>query len=89
MNSKVSNLILALKELTEQKFKRVVRGGKTVRKLQCRPGFKASKGRCVRITPQEQRKRKIGQRSGARKRKATRARSIQKRARSMRRRTWK
>jgi len=85
----VSDLTIELKDLSEQKFKRVVRGGKTVRKLQCRPGYKASKGRCVRITPQEQRKRKIGQRMGARKRKATRAKSVMKRARSMRRRTWK
>lgn len=86
---KITNLIILLEKLTEQKFRRVVRKGKAVRKLTCRPGYKASKGRCVRITPQEQRKRKLGQRMGARKRKATRARSIQKRARSMRRRTWK
>jgi len=85
----VIDLAAQLENLTEQKFKRVVRGGKTVRKLTCKPGYKASQGRCVRITPQEQRKRRLGQRMGARKRKATRAQSVMKRARSMRRRTWK
>jgi len=40
------------------KFKKVVRGGKIVKKLVCPPGFKRVDKRCVKMNPMELRKRK-------------------------------
>lgn len=70
----------------ERRIERVVRGGKVKRKLKCKPGYKAQGGKCVRMSPQEQRKRKRSSKVGARKRKATKSQSTRKRALSMRKR---
>ncbi len=40
------------------KFKKVVRGGKILKKLICPPGYKTTNGRCVRMTFVEVKKRK-------------------------------
>lgn len=40
------------------KFKKVVRGGKVMKKLSCPPGYKSVNGRCVRMNSMEIRKRK-------------------------------
>ena len=49
----VNNLILEL-----GKIKKVVRGGKIIKKLTCPPGYKSDNGRCVRMNGVEVRKRK-------------------------------
>ena len=69
------------------KRKRVVRGGKKQRKLQCPKGYKAQGGRCVRQTAKEKRTRQKAQKKGARKRRTKQAQATRKRQRSMRRRT--
>lgn len=40
------------------RFKKVVRGGKILKKLMCPPGYKSANGRCVRMSSMEIRKRK-------------------------------
>lgn len=57
----MSNLIFEdINNLIEEalKFKKVVRGGKILKKLTCPPGYKNIGGRCVRMTSSEVRKRK-------------------------------
>jgi len=44
--------------LTEGMMKKVIRGGKVVRKLICPQGFKAKGKKCVRMKGDEMRKRK-------------------------------
>lgn len=73
------------------KRKRVVRGGKVVRKLFCPLGMKAQDGRCVRISSKEKRSRRKGARKAARtlKRKPKTARLRKLRKSLMRRRRAK
>lgn len=40
------------------KFKKVVRGGKILKKITCPPGYKSTQGRCIRMSFMEVRKRK-------------------------------
>lgn len=44
--------------ITEVKFKKVIRGGKLLKKIACPPGFKNAGGKCTRMTQMEVRKRK-------------------------------
>lgn len=65
-----------------------VRGGKVQRrkKLSAVKGFTIRKGKLVRMSPAERRKRKMGARRGKLKRKAKLARALMKRKRSLRKR---
>jgi hypothetical protein len=40
------------------RFKKVVRGGKILKKLTCPPGYKSTGGKCIRMSFMEVRKRK-------------------------------
>lgn len=40
------------------KFKKVVRGGKVLKKLTCPPGYKSTNGKCIKMSFMEVRKRK-------------------------------
>lgn len=69
------------------KKKKVVRGGKRTKKVQCRSGYKSVNGKCVRMSQSERRTRSKAQRKGAKKRRQGQSSSIQKRKRSMRKRS--
>lgn len=75
---------LTEEELNEIKKKRVVRGGKIIRRVFCKPGFKAMGSRCVKMAAKERRLRKKVAKRSARKRKAKSATIQRHRARSMR-----
>ncbi|MDY0215178.1 MAG: hypothetical protein RBS24_06695 [Bacilli bacterium] len=76
---------LTEEELNELKKKRVVRGGKIIRRVFCKPGFKAMGGtRCVKMAAKERRVRKKAAKRSARKRKAKSATIQRHRTRSMR-----
>lgn len=76
---------LTEEEINELAKKRVVRGGKIVRRVFCKPGFKAMGGtRCVRMAAKERRVRKKAAKRSARKRKSKSATIQRHRARSMR-----
>lgn len=69
------------------KRKRVVRGGKVIKKKQCPHGFKLVGGtRCVKQSSQERRARRIAAKRGAKKGKAARKRSRMKSLRLRKRR---
>lgn len=70
-------------ELLNEKIKRVVRGGKVMRKKVCKEGYKAQGNKCVRIDPTEKRNRERSQKKAARKRKVKSKAAVRKRARSM------
>lgn len=53
----------------ERKIKRVVRQGRVTKKLFCKPGFKASGGKCVPMSGKEKAIRKKAAIKGGRKRK--------------------
>jgi hypothetical protein len=73
-------------ELDEARTERVVRGGKKVRKLKRKPGYKVKNGRYVKISSSEKRKRSRGAKKGARKRKSQKSSIERKRKRSMKKR---
>lgn len=75
---------LTEEELQELAKKRVVRGGKIVRRIFCKPGFKAMGNKCIRMAAKERRVRKKGAKRSARKRKSKSATIQRHRARSMR-----
>ena len=56
-----------------EKFKKVIRGGKKIKKRVCRPGYKVVDGKCVKMKASEKRARSKSQRKGARKRKTKKA----------------
>ena len=73
--------------LDEARFKKVIRKGKVKRKLFCPKGFKAVKGKCVKMSPEEVRKRKKATRRAAKKKKgAVLAKMLKRRKKSLRRR---
>jgi len=53
-------------EVSETRKKWVIRAGKKVKKLICRPGYKSHNNRCVRISAEERRNRKIASRKMSR-----------------------
>ena len=70
-------------ELNE-KIKRVVRGGKKVKKKICKPGYKSDDdGKCVKMSSQEKKSRSKGAKKGAKKKKGQKASIARKRAKSM------
>lgn len=71
-------------ELNEIAKKRVVRQGKVIRRVFCRPGFKAMGSRCIKMTSKERRVRKKAARRTARKVKGKKSSMLRHRARSMR-----
>jgi hypothetical protein len=73
-------------EINEVQRERVVRGGKKVRKLKRKPGYKVKNGRYVKISSSEKRKRSRGAKKGARKRKSQKSSIERKRKRSMKKR---
>jgi hypothetical protein len=73
-------------ELNERKLKKVVRGGKIIKKIQCKDGYKAVGNKCVKQSASEKRLRKKAARKAAKKRKGKEVRMNKKRARSMRKR---
>jgi hypothetical protein len=73
-------------ELDEARTERVVRGGKKVRKLKRKPGYKVKNGRYVKISSSEKRARSKAAKKGARKRKPQRSSIQRKRKKSLRRR---
>lgn len=75
--------------LVEVKWKKVVRGGKLIKKLFCPDGFKAKNGKCIKMSAAERRKRAISTKRAQKKLHAggKAARLLKKRAKSMRKRT--
>ena len=73
-------------EIDEARIKKVVRGGKLKRKVKCKPGQKAVKGRCVTMRGAEKAKRRRATKKTAARVKGKRARMNKKRRKSMRRR---
>lgn len=73
----ISTLILT------EKFKRVVRNKKLVKKKVCRPGYKLVNGKCVRMDASEKRNRKKSAKKASRKRRASKSRSTRKRQKSL------
>lgn len=82
------DIVLKLEEiLDEARFKKVIRKGKVKRKLFCPKGFKAVGGKCVKMSPEETRKRKRATKRAAKKRKGgVLAKALKKRKKSLRRR---
>lgn len=73
--------------LDEARFRKVIRKGKLKRKLFCPKGFKAVGGKCVKMSPEETRKRKRATRRAAKKRiGGVLAKALKKRKKSLRRR---
>lgn len=73
--------------LDEARFRKVIRKGKVKRKLFCPKGFKAVDNKCVKMSPEETRKRKRATRRAAKKRKGgVLAKLLKKRKKSLRRR---
>jgi hypothetical protein len=62
--------VLFLKRFITEKFEKVVRQGKIVKKKICKPGFVLKDGRCVKGKFAEKRKRAKGAKRAARKKKA-------------------
>jgi len=52
-----------LEEVDEKEIKKVVRGGKIIKKVKCKAGFKAKGKKCVKIKAKE----RINKKKGARK----------------------
>ena len=73
-------------ELSEKAKERVVRGGKRVKKLKCKEGYKAVGNRCVKMSSSEKRTRSKAAKKGSRKAKSKRVSTQRKRAKSMRKR---
>ena len=71
-------------DLEEAVKKRVVRAGKFVRKLQCKPGYKAMGNRCVKMSASEKKMLKKRAKKSARKRKSKKNIIAAHRKRSMR-----
>lgn len=70
--------------ISELVKKRVVRKGKIIRRVFCKPGFKAMGNRCIKMTSKERRVRKKAAKRTARKVKAKKATTQRHRAKSMR-----
>lgn len=75
---------LTEEELNELAKRRVVRGGKIIRRIFCKPGYKPMNNRCVRMAAAERRVRKKAAKKSARKRRSKTASINRHRARSMR-----
>lgn len=71
-------------DLTEWVKKKVVRKGKIIRRIFCKPGFKAMGGKCVKMAAKERRVRKRAAKRTARKAKGHKSSMLRHRARSMR-----
>jgi len=69
-------------DIDEAKIKKVVRGGKIVKKVDCKPGFKAQDGKCVKISAKEKISRSKGAKKGAKKKKGKSAQIAKKALRS-------
>jgi hypothetical protein len=69
--------------LDEIKRERVVRGGKKVRKLKCKKGYKAVNGKCVRMSAAEKRVRSKAAKRSAKKKKTKKSQTERKRQRSL------
>ena len=70
----------------EMRRKKVIRKGKLVKKLFCKPGKKALGNKCVTMKASEKVKRKRMAKKGAIKRKAKFGKILKKRAKAMRKR---
>jgi len=77
-------------DVEEQRVRKVnrIRGGKVQRRkrVSAKKGFTYRDGKLVRISPAERRRRSLGQKRGARKRKATQSMAVRKRKRTLRKR---
>jgi len=83
----IDNLEIAEKEeISEVQKKVVIRGGKKVRKVVCKPGYKAQGNKCVKMKGAERLRKKKAAIKSARKRKSKGAQIAKKRARSMKKR---
>jgi len=72
--------------INELMRKRVVRGGKVIKRVFCNKGYKALTGKCVRMSGAEKRKRMFAARRSVKKRRSKMASALRKRRISMRRR---
>lgn len=74
--------------LSEQvgKVKRVVRGGKKIRRRICKSGYKLVDGKCKKMSQSERRKRSIASKRGSRKKRGKKREIARRRNISMRRR---
>jgi hypothetical protein len=73
-------------EILNERTKRVVRGGKIIRRKVCPKGRKVVNNMCVKITSIEKRKRSKGAKRGNRKKRSQQAAINRKRKKSLRRR---
>lgn len=69
--------------LDERRKEMVIRNGKRIRKLKCKEGYKAIKGKCVRMTSSERRVRSRSAKYAAKKRKGKKSQIQRKRQRSL------
>jgi len=69
-------------ELDEVARKKVVRGGKIVKKVVCKPGFKFDGKKCTKISAKEKLNRSKGSKRGAKKKKGKSAQIAKKALRS-------
>lgn len=73
-------------QLEEVKRERVVRGGKRIRKVKCKQGYKAVNGKCVRMSASERRVRSRAAKRSAKKKKTKKSQIERKRQKSLKRR---
>lgn len=76
-------------DLDEAKLKKVIRGGKIQKKLDCPSGYKIEGKRCVRMSAQEKREKSKSAIRAARKRRSQKSQMARKRQRSLKKHTWK
>mgnify|MGYP007121427584 CR=1 FL=1 len=72
------NILDEILEEAAIKRKKVVRGGKVIKKKTCPPGYKVSGNRCQKMSSQERITRKKAGKKSSRKSKSARRRSFQK-----------
>lgn len=75
-------------DMSEAMYKRVIRGGKKIKKLVCGPGRKALNGRCIPLTATEKQHRRAGVRKSKGKRRiaARKTSTLKKRKKSLKKR---
>jgi ribosomal protein L16 Arg81 hydroxylase len=79
--------ILEEDDILTERFERVVRGGKKVKRRVCRSGYKAKDGKCVTMKSSEKRRRSKGAKRGSRKKRSQKSSIERSRKRSLKRRT--
>jgi len=73
-----------MEDVSEVNYKKVVRGGKVVKKVQCRPGYRFDGNSCVKMSSQELRLRGKAAKKAAKHRKGKKSQISQARKISLR-----